>query len=209
VKRSFRRLVDSPAYEIPRILRPLKDGRPPERSLTRNERLVVAVSACRPRYLVTLDSTLERPEFMREFAKLKQRLAVHRRPLVYFGTVAKGAGDGGYHGHFLIWTSLHYNTVHKHVRQLALGHAHVDPIDLDRPDEKLALRAVTYVLGQEEPVFASAEHRRHRPRPPSGRAFLHPQRKTLVRWHPDLLTALDLAKSPSVSDVELYRRCLR
>jgi hypothetical protein len=204
----FRKLVESHPYLLSQAIGSLERGQSPAKRLTRAERQVVAVAACRPKYHLTIDSKLGRSSFMREFAKLKQRLAAERRtPLIYFGTVAKGQGHGGYHGHFLLWKSLHYNTLHRHIGELELGSAHVDPITSDNP-AKTPFRVVAYVVGQEEPVFGSDEHARHEQRLKSGRSFLRPQARTLAQHRPELLTALDLAKSPAVSDVELYRRCL-
>lgn len=204
---AFRKLVDSHPYVLSVSVAKLQQGKPLTRRLTRSERLVVAVAACRPTHHLTIDSTLERRDFTREFAKLKQRLKRDRgRPLIYFGTIAAGKGKGGYHGHFLVWQSLHYNTLHRHLRELDLGSAHVEPIALDLNPAVFPLRVVAYVVGQEEAVFASDEHARHQSRLKSGRSFLHPQRTTLARYGPQLLVALDLAKTPAVSDVELYRR---
>jgi hypothetical protein len=204
----FRKLVDSYDYRSTVAIARLSAGEPISPALSDLERLAMAVSATRPSHGLDINSRLERDAFMRGFAKLKQRIASERRPLVYVGVVARGKGDAGYHGHFLLWTSLHYNTIHKHLRELGLGRGLVKVIDYKRPEVVPALRVAAYVFGQEEAVFRSVQHEHHRARPKSARRFLHPQRETLRRLKPELLTALDLAKDPTLSDVALFQRCL-
>jgi hypothetical protein len=204
----FRKLVDSHDYASAIAIAQLAAGKQPTRALSDLERLAIAVAATRPLQMMNINSELSRNDFMVGFQNLKKRLLSGRRPLVYFGSVARGIGPAGYHGHFLLWSYIHYATLHGHVRDLGLGRLHGARIDYDRPQDLPGLRVTTYVLGQQEGVFLTTEHDRHRDRPKSTRRFMHPQRRTLERERPKLLTALDLAKDPTLSDVALFQRCL-
>ena len=204
---SFRKLVDSHSYALAVLLPRVQAGLDLDRRLTRTERLAIGVAACRPTHVLTIHSKLERPEFMREFAKFKKRYRRDRyRPLIYIGKVAAGKGGGGYHVHLLLWQSLNYNALHGYVRGLTFGPPQVEQITLSEDPANLPLRVVAYVLGQEEPVFRSEEHARHRAHPKSAWRHIRPQRPTLERYQPKLLAALDIAESPAVPDGELWGR---
>ena len=205
----------------------LRIGRPLARPLTGPERLVVGVTLARPLYFLTLDSPdLTRAEIAREWAKLTKRIERSRptrRPLVYFSCFAQG-GNGGYHAHVLLWDFLHIGMLRGHLRKLDFGHPNVERlpppnVEIRPPTAEEHVReeqdlvrvvgAVSYVVGQYQPVFGSRHHARHVPRERNKRRFVYPLPSTLARWRPELLAALTAAKDRSVQDVQLARRLPR
>jgi hypothetical protein len=206
-RKLVRRYVDSPeAWWATQGWR-LSTGRELDRPLTLMERMALSVAACRPTHFLTIDSSLDRAEFGRCFAKLKKRLRRDRyQPLVYVATLASGLGDGGCHAHLVLWKSLCFNRLAWQVEDVGFGQCRLSPVESYEEATGTPIRLASYVLGQHEPVFRSRHHVRHQERAKFARRFSHPQRPTLGRYHPELLAALDLAKNPAVTDQDLYAR---
>lgn len=175
------------------------------------ERLLLTVYGTAPTHLLTIDSSVEcREVFMAKWRRLVKRLARQkqrsRRPLVYFGTVAKSTSSGGgYHLHALLWEYLHLPVLLGHTRDVGLGRPDIRQITSPHINAMEVFHATAYVLAQHEPVFGTDHHRRHQPLPTYARRYLAPQRRTLSRYHPDLLSALDRAQDRTISDDALVR----
>lgn len=171
------------------------------------ERVALAVASSRPTHTATLTTPVasqkELASTWRLFVRrVERRKARPNLPLIYVGNFANGRGDGGYHLHLVLWERPYAPTYHGQTRELGLGAPHVSQIEPSTP--RNTLNAVSYALSQQESLFGSTHHLRHRPREQSKRRFISPQRKTLEAHCPDLFVALSLAKSQSVSDERLF-----
>ena len=101
------------------------DGRDLGRRLTMHERLTLAVVSTSPTHFMTLSSKLEdREAFVQAFELFRQHLQRRspqpNHPLIYFGSLANALGDGGWHGHFLLWRSFPAWMLWEHARRLNL-----------------------------------------------------------------------------------------
>lgn len=218
-----RKFSSAPSAD-PVMLRAISSGRPINRPLTEAERIAVAVAASEPTHLLTIDSAIhDRQTFDRAWRLLAKRLArrrPYRQPLVYFGSVAQGLGDGGFHVHLLLWEFLPAWMLHQQTHAVGLGHPKIQQIGASvlrrRPLEELKndehyslllerLYVTRYVVNQHEAVLGGSHHQRHQPRAAGKRRYLYPQAATLDRARPNLLAALKAARSPTVSDEELIR----
>jgi hypothetical protein len=184
----------------------LQRGEPLGRPLTLMERLALAVTATKPtHHLVITTVGGSQGDLMDMFRRLVRRIERRRSsrlPLIYFGTVAEGTYEGGFHMHLILWEYQHMPMYHGQMRALGLGVPNIEMIDPLTPDN--VLRVVAYVLGQQESVFGTRKHLANRPRDPFKRRYIHPQLKTLERYHPELFVALSLAEDKSVSDETLF-----
>ncbi len=146
---------------------------------------------------------------MRVFRAFKSRRRRDGRgSWIYVGNcVMSTTGDAGYHMHLLLWESMHVNSLNDDLAGLGAGKAYITKIEPSAGIGPLAnvLDVTAYVLGQEESVFGRDNYLENIPRPPSKRALLMPQRKTLQERKPELLLALDRAKDPAVPDDAVYR----
>ncbi len=178
-------------------------------AFTELERIALAVTATRPTNFLTLSTIGASQENLAyDFRLLVRRIEGRKSrpkvPLIYFGSFAQGKGHGGYHLHLLLWDRPHLPMYHGQTRAVGLGHADAVQIIPSTPEN--VLRVVSYTLGQQEPVFGSKPHKHHRPREQYKRRFIHPQMKTLEKYHPELFVALNLAKDKSVSDETLVEK---
>jgi hypothetical protein len=182
-------------------------GYPLGRSLTASERLVVAVVQAEPTHFLTIHSTKSREEVQRGFRCIRLRLQRSRgknaAPMIYVATFPRSQNGPGHHVHALLWSYVHLPTLHGYCRDLALGPPQIDRISASGPGDARYWRPIGYVLGQHEPVFGSTEHERHEPLGHSKRRLSYPQRATLAKYCPKLLSALEMANDPTVSDQEL------
>ena len=84
-------LGDHRAQSPSAALTALASGLPLGRPLTEMERRALAVAMLSPRFHVTIDSPLERPDFVRQFGIAKKRIERDRySPLVYVGVTRRG-----------------------------------------------------------------------------------------------------------------------
>jgi hypothetical protein len=201
-----RTLANTPESTPHLALWALHRGRPLKRRMTEMERVALAVASAQPTRTATLTTPVasqkELATTWRLFVRrIERRKARPNLPLIYFGSFAEGQGGGGCHLHLVLWERPYAPTYHGQTKALGLGTPHVDRI-ASTPHN--VLRVVSYVLSQQEPIFGTTNHLRHRPREKSRRRFVSPQRKTLEAHCPNLFVALNLAKSRSVSDEKLF-----
>lgn len=140
-----------------------------------------------------------------EFRRRVERKKATEGPLIYFGAFANGQGQGGTHVHALLWEEPYKRSYRFHGKQLGLN-PHCKPITPTPADR---LRVTQYVLGQEEAVFGSDDHRHHRPRVPSARSYTRNPDDVLAQWNAQLLHAIERAVGPkdkALPDSELLRQ---
>ena len=192
----------------------LARGLPLGRRMTPHERLVVAVIAAEPTHTLTIHSeSASRSEMARLFRRLVKRInrgLIKRSPqrpvrLIYVATAWCAQGSPRYHVHALLWNYLHAPVVIGHCKALGLGMPKLQPLQADGTDVNYWTQ-VAYILTQHEPAFGTRHHRRHEPLSANGREFMYPQNATLRAHCPQLLSALQLAKDPTVCDETLYAR---
>lgn len=207
--RRYRRMDDEPRARFFKTLNRLKQGHLLDNSFNEAERIVVALLPSPPSAMLTLHGPRDGSEMGQTWIKFKKRMNRARnrsRPFIYLGTRADGLGAGGEHLHLLLWDYLWKDSLARQTRELGLGSPCIrsvtsDPLDPIRPAWPIA-----YVLGQQQPIFGTEHHHRHKPRAKYQRRLLVPQRATLAEHQPELLSALEAAKSPSISDAELLSR---
>lgn len=184
---------------------------PLTRSLIFEERLCLAIVAARPTHFLTLHTAdAEHSVAARAWRLLvrrMQRRKSRKNPLIYFATIARGAETtAGCHVHALLWEFLWAPSLQGQAKQCGFGPPHLARLPDPRSDFDDALRTVAYVVGQNVSVFGTRHHERHRKRVPSKRRFVYPQRTTLALHQPKLLSAIQFAPDPQVSDQYLLHR---
>ncbi len=206
----------------------LEGGLPLSRKMTDPERVFVAVALhAAPKLHVTLTSAaLDLAGVRAAWPNLRKRLERYRiergrkdeAPLIYIGAAAKATGTrGGYHLHLLVWQDYFPRKVLK-PRAVEVGFdgcdiKRISPLSsrgLDASGPKHAIEGYTqiaYALSQHQPIFGSRQHLKNEPLVPGQQWILKPSRATLERVKPELLSALDMAKSRSIRDEELVRDC--
>ncbi len=204
----LRTLKDSPVAKLVQALDALSEGRPLERLMTSEERLLVSITATAPpTHSLTLHSAaMSREEIRRAWPcfrkRIERELGVR---LIYVATVARSReGGGGFHVHALLWNGyIHWTGLHRHGLEAGFGRPHIEQIPTDPGRRADQARMVGYSLSQHQPVFGSSTHERHDPREPGQRPFMMPQRATLHAHAPRLLSALDTARDPMIADLDL------
>lgn len=188
------------ALALPALQRGEALGRP----LTDLERVSLAVTAAKPTHHLILSTVGGgRKDLGDGFRRLVRRIERRKhRSLIYFGTAAEGFGEGGFHMHLLFWEYQDMSMYHGQTRAVGLGKPDVERIDPPEPDN--VLRVVSYVLGQQEPVFGTRKHAANQPRKSYKRRFNNPHMKTLEQHRPELFVGLTLAKDKSLSDEALF-----
>jgi hypothetical protein len=178
--------------------------------LSVRERYCVALVAARPRAMATFDSAaLARSEAITSYQRLVRGLSRrghHRRPLLYFAVPSCGIGATGYHIHALFWSYVHWPVLHAEARRAGFGAAWIRPVTDPIIDLRGAVSGVAYVLGQDEAVFGTTAHQRHRPLPRYKRWHLMNQKRTAQRNCSQLFDNLEMAKDKAVPDDELLER---
>ena len=206
--RQYRRLRDYGHARFLATTYKLKQGGSIGRPFTLAERFFFALAVAPPSHLLTLNSAEDGPkvgEVWPLFKKRMNRALTGKRPFIYFGTRANGHGGGGEHLHVLLWDFFPANSVHRQTRELGLGNPDIQKITHFHQDPIRTALPIRYVLAQHTPIFGTDIHLRHQPRNIAQRRWFYPQRATLAKHEPELLSALDRAKSPSASDFELVR----
>lgn len=171
------------------------------------ERVALAVTSARPTHTATLTTPGASQKELASTWRLLVRRIERRKarpdlPLIYVGSFAEGQGEGGCHLHLVLWERPYVLTYHRQTKALGLGTPHVAQITPSTTHNTLSV--VSYALSQQEPIFGTTNHLRHRPHEKYKRRWIAPQAKTLERHCPDLFVALDLAKSQAVSDEKLF-----
>jgi len=193
----------------------LARGLPLGRPMTSTERRVVAVISAHPTHTLTLHSRdASHPEMTALFRRLIKRLnryLAHRKPLapvpvIYVATVPRARGSDGHHVHAILWDYIHAPTLIGHCKDLGLGKPKLGKLPASSVGDLDYWQQVTYVLAQQEPAFGSDEDRRHENRPRSARRLLYPQKPTLQRHCPQLLSGLEAANDKAVPDETLLSR---
>lgn len=193
----------------------LARGLPLGRAMTSTERHVVAVISAHPTHTLTLHSKdASHPEMAALFRLLVKRLNRHRAkrrpldpiPLIYVATVPQTRGAAGYHVHAVLWEYIHAPTLIGHCKDLGLGKPKLRKLPESPVGDLDYWQQVTYVLAQQEPAFGSDEDQRHENRPRSARRLLYPQKPTLQRHCPQLLSGLEAANDKAVPDETLLAR---
>jgi hypothetical protein len=137
---------------------------------------------------------------------LAKRRPTNPRPLIYVANVAQSKGGRAFHVHVLLWEYIHSPVLIGHCKALGLGQPKLRQLPSDPTGDANYWQQVVYIVGQQEPVFGSDEFKRHEERPKFARRLLYPAPSTLKQHAPDLLSALQAAKDPSVPDEELLLR---
>ena len=186
----------------------LSRGYPLGRAMTSRERLVVAVVQAEPSHFLTIDSPdKSRADMTRAFRCIRLRLQRSRgrraAPVIYVATFPCTKDRDGHHLHALLWGYVHIPKLLGYCRGLGLGKPKMEQISASTPGDPNYWRPIGYVLGQHGPAFGSRDHDRHEPLPKGKRELVYPHRMTLARHCPKLLSALDMARDPSVSDETL------
>jgi hypothetical protein len=202
----FRRGIDPDTLALRSAYDALLDGRFPRR-LSGLERLSLALTAAAPLSFLTLDSpSMSRDEAIRAyrcFVKRYNRKRSGSTPLIYYATVPRSVGgSAGHHIHALVWEYVPFPVAVGAARAVGLGGPRFSLITAEQ-DLYFGLRGVTYVMGQQEPVFGRTHQNRHMAREKHKRAYLNSSRKVIGRHLPQLLAAIDLAKDPMVTDESL------
>jgi hypothetical protein len=130
-------------------------------------------------------------------------------PLIYVANLARAKGATGYHVHLLLWDYVHAPTLIGHCKDLGLGLPQLAQLPADAAGNIDYWQQVMYVPAQHEPIFGSDKHERHEDRVKSARRLLYPQKRTLARHCPELLSALEDANDPAVPDETLLARLPR
>jgi hypothetical protein len=190
-------------------------GYPLGRRMTKHERRVVAVISAHPTHTMTLTSASSTHEEMADQFRgvvkhlnrwLEKRSPQNPKRLVYVATLASARDSGRYHAHALLWTYVHAPTLHGICREVGLGRPTLRKLP-DRPAGDIHYwTQVAYVLTQDEPAFGTEKHLENESRPVSARRLLYPQRATLERHCPQLLSALEDANDPTVPGETLLSR---
>jgi hypothetical protein len=189
----------------------LARGYPLGRPMTPHERLAVAVIVAHPTHTLTIHSKdascSEMTSLFRCLVKRINRGLIKRSPrqptrLIYFATAACAQGSTRYHVHSLLWDYLHAPVLIGHCKALGLGMPRLRQLPADRTDVNY-WNQVAYVMTQHEPAFGTRHHERHEPLVRSARQFMYPQDATLRAHCPQLLSALQEANDPTVSDETL------
>jgi hypothetical protein len=181
----------------------LKEGRLPDRPLSMPERRTIALCHARPTGAMTLDSRdLDSKGVRSAFSRLMRRLGRWRqgKALSYFAIPACSTGHDGWHIHCLVWDFIPKETLRRHARAVGFGGAKIKTLrELGELDY---FRMIAYHLRQNNDVFGITERHRHKPQPKGAHSFLYS-----AEGNPKLLSALNMAKDKSVSDIELLRAC--
>jgi hypothetical protein len=186
----------------------LCEGKLPSRPLSIAERMTIAVCHARPTGSITFDSRdLDSKQSRNRFSRLIKRLIRSRRgrKLGYLAFPACSNGHSGWHIHLLVWDYIDSRPLTRHANELGFGRPQIDYID-DLSDLNY-FRKVAYHFRQTEEAFGRTHGNRHEKRPKGARRYLMPLPKTLQQVNPKLLSAVDMAKDKSVSDLELLRAC--
>ena len=206
-------LRQHPEASIPTAAAALTRGLKLGRRMTRSERLLVGVISAEPTHLVTVHSKdKSREEMAQLFRRLVKRINRSRgnaRPLIYVATIAAAKGNSRHHVHALLWEYIHASTLGGYCREFGLGWPEIRQLSQEFPGDAEYWASVSYALTQHEPAFGTDHHQRHEPIPKFGRGLLYPHCSTLAEHCPQLLSALDQAKDPAVSDESLCSRLPR
>lgn len=174
------------------------------RPLTIEERRAAAVLISQPTHGLTISSVIEDPaEHSEAFTRFRKRIDRHLgRPWVYVAVPAREKNAKRFHLHCLHWEYIPGGSLRKHSRGSGLG---VNPYFERIADQSVFDQGdqVLYALAQNEPLFGSTHHRRHRPPPKHSKVFRCPKDKTLDAQRPELLSAFQRAENQSISDLEL------
>jgi len=181
------------------------------RPMTSMERALIALMGVPPTHLITIHGPpgTKVSSWWPRYRKRIDRARGPSRPLIYLGVRASGFGDGGEHLHLLLWDEwIPFWVLHRHADECGLGKPHVDLVPDPQANRLECASMVTYVLSQHEPVFGSRNHERHHQPHPHQRRWIRPHQATLRTHRPQLLSALNAAESPSISDKELVSKVL-
>lgn len=183
--------------------------------MTPAERRVVAVISAHPTHTLTLHSKdASHPEMTTLFRRLVKRLNRNRAkrrpidpvPLIYVASVPRARGGNRQHVHAVLWEYVHVSTLIGHCKDLGLGKPKLRQLPASQVGDLDYWQQVTYVLAQQEPAFGSDEDQRHENRTRSARRLLYPQKPTLQRHCPQLLSGLEAANDKAVPDETLLSR---
>lgn len=184
-------------------------GLPFSRGLTLEERTCIALLAmAAPTHFLTLHARqLSRTELLSAWERLRKRLGRERgkQPL-YYGCVVRAEGAKGWHLHVLLWEFIHTPVLHGHARALGLGAPRIEQVPNFAEDGHGALTVLSYVLGQQTPVFGNRAHRRHEGRLPGDHRFIKSRMTTFDKRRPEISAALRAAEDQAQSDLALCRR---
>lgn len=177
--------------------------------LTDAERLTFALAASglRLRHAVLRGVGMSRQDAQEALKKLlKREQRCGGKVLPYVGCVARSEDGDGYHVHLLIFRYCHGARFKAHARAVGFGRAWITQVPSFADKPGVAVKMISYVLGQRESVFGSHHHERHGERDRGAHRLLYPKRATLRRDCPELLAALKAATDQWLSDRELCAR---
>lgn len=175
-----------------------------DRPLSKAERRAVAVLIAQPTHILTISSKIEDPvEHSNAFRRFRKRLSEKlKKPWVYVAVPARERSADRFHLHCVHWDFIPGGIIRKHSRESGLGEnpkfRYIAEQDVFEQGDR-----VLYELAQNVPLFGLTHHLRHRPPPRHSKVFRCPKNKTLEIEKPNLLSALRMAQSRSVSDLQL------
>jgi hypothetical protein len=206
----FATLLNHPEWTLPLTATALTRGYPLSRQMTRCERRLVAVVIAKPTNTLTIHSKdKSREEMARDFRCIVKRYERARgRPLIYVATVARAESGNGYHAHALLWQYVHAPCLAGWCKDLGLGWPKLERLAWEILGDPNDWAQVAYVLTQHDEAFGYTQRDRHEPIPKYARRLLYPQKRTLAKHCPDLLSALEMAKDPAVSTKRSVPACL-
>ncbi len=206
----FRKLADQPDMIRQSAMINLASGRPLERKMTSSEREVVAITTTAPpTSLLTLSSAdLGLEDVRSAWTKFRKRLwRSHGKDVVAIAsTQITSTGTAGFHVHALLWTGfVHISKLRHCVEGTGFGRPHISMVPDANNHFYGALASVGYVYGQLGAILGSTHHKENIPLARGQQRVHKSQTVTLTRSAPELLSALDMAKSPTVTDVQLVQ----
>ncbi len=101
---------------------------------------------------------------------------------------------------------MHLDKLHPDCLAVGLGRptmTTLPPIPADDLSTPECWIKAAYVLGQQEPVFNSDAHFKHKDRLRSKHEFIKTSRSNLVKHKPELSAALQIAKDPAIPDDQI------
>jgi len=206
----FRKFVDPPDMIRRSAMVNLASGRPLEPKLTPFEREVVAITTTAPpTSLLTLNSAeLGLEDVRAAWTKFRKRLwRSHGKDVVAIAsTQITSKGTAGFHVHALLWTGfVHISKLRHCVEETGFGPPYIRMVP--DPNNRFygTLASVAYVYGQHGAILGSTHGRENLPLARGQQRVHKSHTVTLTRSAPELLSALDMAKSPTVTDVQLVQ----
>jgi len=188
----------------------LASGRPLEPKLTPSEREVVAITIMAPPTnsltLSSRDLGLEDVRFAWPKFRKRLRRSLGKDIVAIASTPITSNGTAGFHVHALLWTGfVHHSTLRECVADTGFERPHIQQVPDAAYDFYRALNSVAYVYGQHGAILGSTHHKENIPLARGQQRVHKSHTVTLTRSAPELLSALDMAKSPTVTDVQLVQ----